>query len=82
MSSFEEGQRVRYSGYVGHVRDILTGQLEGMANVRVPGGTTCVSLSELANDETEAETAARRAQRDEWARHVAAAQAAKGQGSR
>jgi hypothetical protein len=41
------GQQIHYCGYPGTVVEICSGQLDGMCVVRVPGGRTCVSISEL-----------------------------------
>ena len=45
--TFTAGQKVLCNGYEGRVMKICVGQLEGMAEVRVPGGLVCVGISEL-----------------------------------
>ncbi|MCW2240749.1 hypothetical protein [Azospirillum canadense] len=52
-TNFTVGQTVICNGYDGTVTTIGDGQLAGMVDVRVPGGITCVSATELArfNDE-------------------------------
>ncbi len=41
------GQKVKCNGYDGTVTRVCDGQLEGMVEVRAPGGITCVSASEV-----------------------------------
>jgi hypothetical protein len=40
-------QEVICNGYIGKVTEVKSGQLDGMYDVRVPGGLTCVGGSEL-----------------------------------
>ena len=40
-------QRVLCNGYEGTVTEVCTGQLKGMAVVRLDRGSVCVSISEL-----------------------------------
>jgi hypothetical protein len=45
--NFKVGQLVICNGYEGRIMKICTGQLDGMAEVRLPGGLVCVGISEL-----------------------------------
>lgn len=46
-AGFVVGQAVDANGYIGRIKAIHTGKLLGMADVRLPGGIACVSLSEV-----------------------------------
>ena len=48
MTNLAVGTKVICNGYDGAVREICTGQMYGMAIVHVPGGRTCVAITELA----------------------------------
>lgn len=41
------GQKVMCNGFEGRVYRTFTGEMAGMVEVRVPGGVTCVSVSEV-----------------------------------
>lgn len=41
------GQRVICNGYDGTVTKLCDGQLAGMCEVRLPGGVTCVDITEV-----------------------------------
>lgn len=46
--SVHPGQIVRCNGFDGcRIVQVCTGQLTGMAEVRVPGGIVCVGISDL-----------------------------------
>lgn len=47
MNHARIGTEVICNGYRGTITEVCAGKLEGMVVVRVPGGTTCVSISEL-----------------------------------
>ena len=44
---FAVGSKVIYSGYLGTIEKMHTGQLSGMADVRLSSGCVCVDLAEL-----------------------------------
>jgi hypothetical protein len=47
LGRIEVGQKLICNGYPGVVTEIHTGQLEGMATVRLERGSVCVDLREL-----------------------------------
>lgn len=47
MANLQVGTKVICNGYDGTVVEVCIGQVQGMAVVRVPGGRTCVSITEL-----------------------------------
>jgi hypothetical protein len=49
-ASVHVGQKVRCNGYDGVIKEVCQGKLLGMVVVRVPGGETCVGVSELNRD--------------------------------
>jgi hypothetical protein len=56
VAKFAEGQRVLYTeqNFRGVIRDVCTGILDGMYNVRLDSGLTCVSGSSLRVDPEQA----------------------------
>ncbi len=46
-NTMKRGDKVICNGYRGSVYNVCDGQLKGMVEVRVPGGLTCVSASDL-----------------------------------
>lgn len=46
-SQLKVGTKVMYGEWPGTVVEICTGVLSGMAVIRVPGGRTCVCISEI-----------------------------------
>jgi molybdopterin-binding protein len=41
------GQKVLCNGYEGTISAVLTGQLTGMVEVRLPGGLVCVDVTTI-----------------------------------
>lgn len=46
-ANYTVGQRVICNGYEGRISCVCSGQLIGMYEVRVPGGTVCVSAASI-----------------------------------
>ena len=44
---YKVGDRVNCWGYEGTVVRVLTGQLQGMIEVRLPGGLTCTDVLDV-----------------------------------
>ena len=47
LTNFAEGQQVMFGKYCGTITKVCTGQLQGMYEVRLDKGLTCVCGSDL-----------------------------------